>query len=281
MNAIIKRVFQSILFIVVTSWLLLAVLIYFYQPRLIFHPHREIEATPALISLDYDQLTLTTSDEIAINAWWIPHPAAKASVLFLHGNAGNISHRLDSIRIFHDLGLSVLIIDYRGYGKSTGKPSEQGTYIDAETAWDYLVEERKINQDQIIIFGRSLGGAVASWLAEKYSPAGLIMESSFTSVADIGRYYYPYLPTSLLARIKYASINRISNIKSPILIIHSKDDEIIPYSHAEQLLTEAVKEKTTQKTLMDINGGHNEGFMLSGKKYSDGLDQFIDNIIKP
>lgn len=277
----IKRVFQSILFIVVTSWLLLAVLLYFYQPKLIFFPHREIEATPALISLDYEELTLTTSDGIAINAWWIPHPAARASVLFLHGNAGNISHRLDSVQIFHDLGLSVLIIDYRGYGKSTGKPSEQGSYLDAEAAWHYLIEDKKIDQDKIIIFGRSLGGAVASWLAEKYTPAGLIMESSFTSIADIGRYYYPYLPTSLLARIKYASIDRIQNIKSPILIIHSKEDEIIPYSHAEQLFTEAVKEKTTQKTFMDINGSHNGGFMLSGEKYSEGLDQFIDDIIKP
>lgn len=281
MNAIIKRVLQSILFIVITSWLLLAVLIYLFQPKLIFHPHREIEATPALLALDYEELVLTTSDGVAINAWWVPHPAARANLLFLHGNAGNISHRLDSIQIFHDLGLSILIIDYRGYGKSTGEPSEQGTYIDAETAWHYLIKERKLNQDQIILFGRSLGGAIASWLAEKYTPAGLIMESSFTSVADMGNYYYPYLPTSMLARIKYASIDRIQNIKAPILIIHSKDDEIIPYSHAEQLFTEAVKEKTTQKTFMDINGGHNEGFILSGKKYSDGLNQFISNIIKP
>jgi fermentation-respiration switch protein FrsA (DUF1100 family) len=280
-KAIIKRVLQSILFIVITSWVLLAVLLYFYQPKLVFHPHSEIEATPALISLDYEELTLTTSDGIAVNAWWVPHPAARASVLFLHGNAGNISHRLDSIQIFHDLGLSVLIFDYRGYGKSTGTPSEQGTYIDAETAWDYLIEKKKIEQEQIIIFGRSLGGAVASWLAERHLPAGFIMESSFSSIADIGKHYYPYLPTSLLARIKYPSIDRISNIRSPILIIHSKDDEIIPYSHSERLFTEAIKEKTAQKTLLEINGGHNEGFILSGKKYSDGLDKFISDIVKP
>ena len=281
MKAIIKRVLQSILFIVITSWVLLAALLYFYQPKLVFHPHRELEATPALISLDYEELTLTTSDGLAINAWWVPHPAARASVLFLHGNAGNISHRLDSIRIFHDLGLSVLIFDYRGYGKSTGTPSEQGTYIDAETAWDYLIEEKKLEQEQIIIFGRSLGGAVACWLAERHRPAGFIMESSFSSIADIGKHYYPYLPTSLLARIKYPSIDRISNIRSPILIIHSKGDEIIPYNHSERLFTEAIKEKTTQKTFMEINGGHNEGFIISGKKYSDGLDKFISDIVKP
>jgi len=280
MSFIFKRMLHSFIFIIIAAWVLLSLLIYFFQPKLIFFPHNEIKATPALISLQYDDIFLTTTDGEVLNAWWIPHPEARATILFLHGNAGNISHRLDSINIFHQLGLSVLLIDYRGYGKSTGKPSEEGTYLDAESAWHYLTNEKNIESNNIIIFGRSLGGAVASWLAEKHSPAGLIVESSFTSIADMGKHYYPYLPTSLLARIKYASINRIANIKSPTLFIHSKHDEIIPYEYGKQLFTEALKETTTAKSFLDTTGGHNDGFLLSGKQYIDGLDRFITDIVQ-
>lgn len=280
LKPIIKRAIKSVLFIVISAWVSLAILLYFFQPKLVFFPHEDLEATPALISLDYEELDLTTADGEVLNAWWIPHPEARATLLFLHGNAGNISHRLDSINIFHQLGLSVLIIDYRGYGNSTGTPSEQGTYIDAETAWDYLIKQRKINDNDIIIFGRSLGGAVAIGLASKHQPTALIIESSFTSIADVGKHYYPYLPTSLLARIKYSSIDRIANIKSPTLFIHSKDDEIIPYKYGKQLFTEALNETTTAKSFLDTIGGHNDGFLLSGKQYIDGLNRFITDIVQ-
>ncbi|MFT5396273.1 MAG: fermentation-respiration switch protein FrsA (DUF1100 family) [Gammaproteobacteria bacterium] len=280
LKSIIQRVLKSIIFIIVSTWVLLAILIYFFQPKLIFFPHSGIEATPELISLQYEDITLTTTDSEVLNAWWIPHPEARGTLLFLHGNAGNISHRLDSIDIFHQLGLSVLIIDYRGYGNSTGEPSEQGTYLDAETAWNYLINEKNVESDHIIIFGRSLGGAVATWLAEKNPPAGLIVESSFTSVADMGKHYYPYLPTSLLARIKYSSIDRIANIKSPTLFIHSKHDEVIPYKYGKQLFTEALKETTTTKSFLDTTGGHNNGFLISGKQYIDGLNRFITDIVQ-
>ena len=194
----------------------------------------------------------------------------------MHGNAGNISHRLDSISIFHQLGLSVLIIDYRGYGKSTGSPSEEGTYIDAETAWQHLTQEKNINSNEIIIFGRSLGGAVANWLADKYTPAALIIESSFTSIPDIGKHYYPYLPINLLARIKYPSIDRMNNIMSPVLVIHSENDEIVPYKFGKELF-----EKANQpKVFLDINGGHNDGFLISGDKYTDGINRFITDVIE-
>jgi len=276
----IKRVLKSVLFIAISTWASLALLLYYFQPKFIFFPHEQLEATPALISLDYEDVNLTTTDGEVLDAWWIPHPDARSTLLFLHGNAGNISHRLDSINIFHQLGLSVLIIDYRGYGNSTGTTSEQGTYIDAEAAWDYLFKQRKVNDDNIIIFGRSLGGAVAIGLASKHQPTALIIESSFTSVADVGKHYYPYLPTSLLARIKYPSIDRIANIKSPTLFIHSKDDEIIPYKYGKRLFTEALKETTTTKLFLDINGGHNEGFLLSGKEYFDGINDFITDILK-
>ena len=275
-NSLLKRMLQSIIFIIVTAWVLLSLMIYFFQPKFIYFPDRDIKVTPEFISLDYDDLTLSTSDGIKLNAWWIPNPDARATLLFLHGNAGNISHRLDSINIFYQLGLSVLIIDYRGYGKSTGKPSEQGTYIDAETAWDYLTKEKKINSDEIIIFGRSLGGAIATQLGEKHLSAALIVESGFTSIADIGKHYYPYLPTSLLTRIKYPSINRIPNIKSPVLIIHSVNDDIVPYKFGRQLFDKA----NNPKVFLEIDGNHNDGFLVSGKKYTDGVNHFITEFVR-
>ncbi len=264
---------QSILFIVITSWVLIALLIYVYQPKLIYFPHKEVEVTPKLISLDYQEVTLSTNDGVELNAWWIPNSNARATLIFFHGNAGNISHRLDSIEIFYNLGLSVFIVDYRGYGKSTGTPSEEGTYIDAETVWTYLVKEKNITPNNIIIFGRSLGGAIATWLADKHSSAALIVESSFTSIADIGKHYYPYLPTNLLARIKYPSKDKVPNIKAPTLFIHSPDDEIIPYKHGKQLF-EAANEP---KSFLELRGGHNDGFIISGQKYIDGLNTFISD----
>jgi len=267
---------QSFLFIVITSWVLIALLIYFYQAKLIYFPHKEVEVTPKLISLDYEEVTLSTNDGVELNAWWIPNPNARATLIFFHGNAGNISHRLDSIEIFYNLGLSVFIFDYRGYGKSTGITSEEGTYIDAETAWTYLVKEKNIMPNNIIIFGRSLGGAIAIWLAEKYSSAALIIESSFTSIADIGKHYYPYLPTNLLARIKYSSKDKVLNIKAPTLFIHSPDDEIIPYKHGKQLF-EAANEP---KSFLELSGGHNDGFIISGQKYIDGINSFITDTLK-
>jgi len=280
MSSIFKRIFHSFIFIIISVWVLLALLIYIFQPKLIFFPHSEIEATPALLSLQYKEVSLTTPDGEVISAWWIPHPEARGTLLFLHGNAGNISHRLDSINIFHHLGLSVFIIDYRGYGKSTGKPSELGTYIDAETAFNYLINENRVESGNIFIFGRSLGGAVATWLAEKHTPSGLIIESSFTSIGEMGKHYYPYLPTSILARIKYSSIDRIANIKSPTLFVHSKHDEIVPYKLGRNLFTEALNETTTAKSFLDTIGGHNDGFLLSGKQYIDGLDRFITDIVQ-
>jgi pimeloyl-ACP methyl ester carboxylesterase len=159
------------------------------QAKLIFYPDipsRQLAASPADIGLAYESVTLTTSDDVRIHGWFVPAPGAKGTLLFFHGNAGNISHRLDSLQIFHDLGLSCLIIDYRGYGRSEGAVSEQGTYLDAEAAWNYLAETRKIPAREIIVFGRSLGAAIAAYTASRHRPGALILESAFTSVPDMG-----------------------------------------------------------------------------------------------
>lgn len=275
MKPVLLRILQSALFIMITVWLALAVLIYFFQARLVFYPSPTLGQTPANIKLDYEEVFLQGRDAVEIHGWWLPAENPRATLLFLHGNAGNISHRLDSLKIFHDLGLATLIIDYRGYGKSRGKPSEQGTYLDAMAAWRYLTEDRDIRPRQIIIFGRSLGGAVAAWLAANTQAAGLILESTFTSIADVGRRHYPYLPVKYLARIDYPSIDRIAKINSPLLVIHSPEDEVIPYRLGKALHDRAAE----PRYFLEISGGHNGGFLESGRRYIEGLDAFIDAVM--
>ena len=251
----------------------LVLLLYLLQSRLVFFPTRNIMATPATIGLEYEPVQFDAEDGVTLSGWFIPAEDTEDVVLFFHGNAGNISHRLQSIELFQRLGVNVLIIDYRGYGRSEGRPSEEGTYLDAEGAWRYLVEQRQIAPGNIIFFGRSLGGAVATWLAGKYAPKSLILESTFTSVPDIGAKQFPFLPVRTLARIRYNSLERLPQIKVPVLIIHSPQDEVIPYAHGQQLFQVA----NEPKTFIQLSGGHNEGFVITGQPYEAGLKDFINN----
>jgi fermentation-respiration switch protein FrsA (DUF1100 family) len=257
--------------LVVILYIGLVIFLYLVQDRLVYFPIRPLTATPADIGLPYESVSLQTSDGVNLSGWFVPVEDARATVLFFHGNAGNISHRLDSIELFHGLRLNVLIIDYRGYGQSEGRPSEQGTYLDAEAAWRYLVDERHIPPEEIILFGRSLGGAVAAWLAQEKSPGMLILESTFTSVPDVAAKHYPFLPVRWLTRVKYNTLARLPEIESPVLVIHSPDDEIIPYSHGQALFAAA----QAPKEFLELRGGHNEGVFLWRGFYETGLDGFI------
>ena len=275
-NYSVKRLIKSSAMIITMSWIILSFMIFINQRDLVFVPTKKYINTPELYNLSYENYILTTEDGEKINSWFIPHPNPRSTLLFLHGNGGYISTRLDSINIFHQLGLSVFIIDYRGYGDSSGLPSEEGTYIDAETAWLFLKNKMDIDANNIIIFGRSLGGAVAIWLAQKYKPSALIVESSFTSIIDMGRSNYPYLPIKLLAMIKYPSDERIASINVPKLFIHSMDDDIVPYKFGQKLF----ELSTPPKEFLKISGLHNNGFLMSGDIYINGINKFLDNYIK-
>ena len=263
--------FASLLLITCFAWLLIAALLYLYQHRLIFHPDSELVASPADIGLEYEDLTLVTEDGIKLHAWFVPALETSPVLLFFHGNAGNISHRLESIALFNELNLSVLIIDYRGYGKSEGEPGEFGSYTDAKAAWDYLQQEKNIAAEEIIIFGRSLGGGIASWLASHHSPAAVIIESSFTSIVDMAAAMYPFMPVRWLCRIKYPNTEHMEDITAPILIIHSEHDELIPFHHGEKLFAVARE----PKTFVQIGGGHNDGFLLSRTQYVKEIRGFL------
>jgi fermentation-respiration switch protein FrsA (DUF1100 family) len=248
--------------------------LYLMQGRMIFAPNipsRKLAASPADIGLEYDTVTLVTRDGVKLHGWYIPAPEQKEVLLFFHGNAGNISHRLDSLKIFNDLGLATLIIDYRGYGLSRGSISEHGMYLDAEASWAYLVETREIPAGRIIVFGRSLGAAVAAYIAAERTPAGLILESAFTSIPELGARMYPLLPVKLLSRYRYDNCKALQSVTCPVLVIHSRSDDIIPYENGRMLYECAGK----PKEFLEIRGGHNDGFLSSGQVYSEGIRKFI------
>ncbi len=268
-----RRLLISIIRITIISYLGLAIVLLLFQKYLVFRPYEEIEGTPDLYGMQYEDASFTTADGITLCGWYVPGDEDGKTILFCHGNAGNISHRLDSIDIFHRLGASVFIFDYRGYGQSKGRPSEKGTYQDARAAWDYLVEAKKVDPERIVIFGRSLGGAVAANLATQRTPSALILESTFTSAPDLGAGIYPYLPVRWLCRFSYDTKSMLPEIDCPILIVHSRDDEMIKFSHAEQLY-QAAKQP---KQLFELSGSHNEGIFTSHTEYVNTLRNFLAN----
>lgn len=262
--------------IIAGFWLGVCALLYIFQERLIYFPSPGLTVIPETVGLDYEPVELTTSDDLQITGWYVPAEQARGAVLFLHGNAGNISHRLIILEMLNRLGLSVLIIDYRGYGNSEGTPTEQGTYIDAETAWQYLTDKLGYAPDRSIIFGRSLGGAIAARLAGQVTAAGVILESTFTSIEALAENYYPLVPVRLLTRIHYPTLDFIGAIKSPVLIVHSRDDELVPFSHAKALYEAA----GGPRELQEITGSHDEAFLQTGNDYLQTLDRFIDRVLE-
>ena len=260
-----------ILIIIVGVSVVFIALFYIFQSHYIYYPERNLSTDPGRIGLQFESVYFKTADGVKLSGWFIPSDSARGVILFCHGNAGNISHRLESIEIFHRLKLDIFIFDYRGYGKSEGKPTEQGTYEDAEAAWRYLIEERQLAPIEIIIFGRSLGGAVASWLAHKHTPRALILESAFTSLRDIAATLYPYLPVRRLLRFEYNTAEYLRSVNCPVLIIHSRQDELMPFNQGQQLF-EVAREP---KKFLEITGTHNDGFIASGKLYEEGLNAFI------
>ncbi|HEV8519952.1 MAG TPA: alpha/beta hydrolase [Burkholderiales bacterium] len=267
---------MNILIAAASTYGLLLLLIFLFQARLIYFPNvgRELAATPRDAGLDYEDVQLRSADNVVLNGWWVPTRDARGAVLILHGNAGNISHRIGYLTLFNRLHYATLLIDYRGYGKSGGSPSEEGTYRDAEAAWLHLVETRKVNARDIVIVGESLGGAVATWLAAKYAPRALIIASAFTSVPDLGAQIYPWLPVRLLARIRYDNLDRIAKIAAPVLVAHSRDDEIVPFAHGEALFAAARE----PKQFLAMRGGHNDALLFARDEWAAAVAAFLAQV---
>ena len=244
---------------------------YFIQSKFVYHPRRELSGTPSDNGLDFEDATLTTEDGIVIHGWFVPAEHQRCTILFCHGNTGNIADRRGMIEIYHRIGMSVFIFDYRGFGKSGGVPTEEGTYLDAETAWKYLTETRGIDPGSIVIWGRSLGGAVGARLARDRKPGALVLESTFISLTELGRTLYTWLPVRLLLRFTYPTIDFLRGVTCPVLVIHSPEDDLVPAGHGRALFAAA----HDPKDFVEISGGHNHGNLDSATQYSAGIDQFI------
>lgn len=268
----------TLLTLLTAGLLLVGSLAWWLQPKLVFRPFPEMVATPADWGMAFEEVWLRTADGVRLHAWFLPAPepreAGPGTLLFLHGNAGNISHRSTSLAIFRDLGLDVLVLDYRGYGRSDGRPDEQGLYRDASAAWDWLITERGLGAQEIVVFGRSLGGAVATELAARERPAGLIVESSFTDLAAMARLHHPLLAAFVPLRYRFPSIGHIARADCPVLVLHSPDDGIVPFEHGRALFAAAPE----PKGFVELWGGHNEGFLDSQPGYQQALDGFLTGL---
>ncbi len=266
---------QTVVYAAVILLLLWLGLRWFERINLYF-PSRTLTAHPGTFGLAYEELRLTASDGAVIHGWFVEKSKEAPVILVSHGNAGNISHRLDKLIIFRTAGASVLLYDYRGYGRSSGSPTELGTYRDAEAAYRWLTEVRGVPPGRIVLYGESLGCGVAVEMSLRHPSAALILESAFTSVPDMGRLIFPFLPIDRMVRFRYDSIAKIPKVKTPVLVMHSPQDDIVPFEMGRRLF-EAAPEP---KTFFEMTGTHNEGFYDTGPAYGRAIGDFLRKTFK-
>jgi len=242
---------------------------------MIFHPVRGVAITPEQLGIEAEEVFIETEDGVKIHGFYLPAPGAKRALLFLHGNAGNASHRLPNAAELVRLECSVLVLDYRGYGLSEGSATEAGVYADARAGLDHLIEQRGFPENRIIVFGRSLGGAVAADLAQERKLAGVILESTFSSIADVVSNGPAGALLRALAGRRFESASKIGKIRAPLLYFHGDRDEVIRYELGQQLFDVAPEPKAFET----IHGaGHNDLTQVGGRPYFERIRKFLDEI---
>ena len=251
-----------------------------FEQLQVYHPNRTLAATGAELGRPWESVRFGAADGVELNAWYFPAtnnaPQSGRVFLLCHGNAGNISHRLDQYSLLLELGAAVFAFDYRGYGQSQGRPSEEGTYRDAHAAYQWL-RAKGFAAQQIVVLGESLGGGVASELACREPIGALILQSTFTSVADLGAELFPWLPVRWLGRIKYDTANRLPQLRVPLLVLHSRADTLIPFHHAERNFRRA----NEPKRLVELNGDHNETLLAGRDGCQTAIKEFLAKLAPP
>lgn len=267
------KIFIYFIIFAVIVYLGLLLYLYFNQRNLVFFPMSDIVVTPADANIPFEDLNIKVDDSVTINGWFVPADSTPTDkvVLFCHGNAGNISHRINTVDLFYKLGVDAIYFDYRGYGRSTGSVSEDGVYADAQAVFDWLVT-KNYQPSNIYVMGRSLGGAVAVDLASKNKIAGLIVESTFSSAIEVGQKTFPIIPIKALLKDRFESDKKIIKINCPKLFIHSKEDDIIPYSLGYKLFETA----NEPKEFFEIEGRHNDRTYLENSSYLDKIRTFLN-----
>jgi len=270
---------------VVALWATIVITMVIFEESMIFFPDRypsgnwDVEAVARGTGATVEDCFFSTSDGKKLHAWWCrpdtsganAEPTAEMVLLWFHGNAGNLAQRSELMFELAGIPAQVLIVDYRGYGRSEGRPSVQGLYRDARAAWRYLRDDAGIDAERIVILGKSLGGAVAVDLAVEVRPAGLIVESSFASIPAMAAHHYPFIPRWFV-RSKMDSLSKIGAVDCPVLVIHSPDDEVVPYEQGRQLFNAAPDDK---RFLEVAGAGHNELWLVGGSDYVGALREFL------
>ncbi len=243
----------------------------FIERTFVFFPERRLPFTPSQFGMKYEDVYFDAADGVTLHGWLIDAGDDAPMVMWFHGNAGTIADRLDNARLLFDRDLSLFMVEYRGYGKNDGEPSEKGIYRDGQGAYDYLIS-RGIAPENLIIFGRSLGSTVAVYVASCNECAGVILETAFTNMAEMAKTHFPIIPGLGAFKNKFCSIDRITSIRAPILFIHGDRDELVPHKFGRKLYNAA----RSEKEFYTIPGAHhNDTYVVGGKEYFDRFERFV------
>ncbi len=269
----IRKFIVNRLLIIGAALLVVGILARVFENRFIYFPPRYPEGwtSPSVYHLAVEDVWLTAEDRVRINAWFLASSASPKVLLWFHGNAENIGMGLEQMKALSLLGTNILAIDYRGYGKSEGSPNEAGVFRDGEAAYRYLMETRHFAPRNIFIYGHSLGGAVATEIAFRHECGGLIVESSFTSMREMARHVMKIPFMEYVTKSRFDSIAKIAKIRAPVMIIHGREDKLIPFSMGERLYAAAHE----PKTFLATQSGHDDPYVMGGKEYWDHWKEFI------
>ena len=271
---------MHLIVIVLVTFAVLILLVRFFEGSFIYFPTKYPAGRwdAGIYGLDAEDVYLSARDNVRVHGWFIPAEDAPHTVILFHGNGGNLTDRIEKLALLHSLNLNVFAIDYRGYGRSEGRPGESGLYADADAAYDYLCREKGAEPESIVLYGESLGGAVAVDLASRKPVGAVILESAFTSAKDMARKVIPFLPPGLYLKSKLDSAGKIKAIDAPLLIIHGTRDTTVPVEHARRLYEKAVQ----PKTLVEIPGAaHNDISVVSEQVYMQSLREFLATLREP
>lgn len=254
----------------------LFIMLRWFEHHQVYHPSRARDATGAELGRPFEEAHFQSRDGVALHGWFFPaavgSPRGSRVLLFCHGNAGNITHRLDTCEALLETGAAVFVFDYRGYGQSRGRPSEEGTYLDAQAAHAWL-RAKGFPASHILAFGESLGGAVACELALREACGGLVLQSTFTSIPDIGAELFPWLPVRWIARIRYDTQAKLPRVNVPVLVMHSRADDLIAFAHGEKNFAAA----NPPKLFWELCGDHNNP-LADRARFLEGLNRFFELI---
>ncbi len=262
---------MKIIIVILILVIILKLVFVYFEAKSLYIPTHDIKGNPSNLGLKYEEVNFTAKDGVVLNGWFIPVEGAKFTFLYCHGNWGNISDRLDKIKFFNKLGVNYFIFDYRGFGKSDGKPTENGLYNDAQAAFDYLLTRKDINKEKIVVYGKSLGGPIAADLCVRRKVFAMVLEGSFASVVRRAQQKIPFLPMGFLVGQRFDCLSKVKKIAIPKLIVHGKKDEIIPFLDGELIFRQA----QDPKQFLSFDGGHNDDIYITSQDYKEVLGEFL------